>query len=889
MDTREYCNKAGFEIVYTEEIKESPPAFFKMEAAAISETTNHFIISKYPNGIYKHQKKAFEYFLDNKNVCLTTSTASGKSLCFYLASIELLARNKNTKIIAVYPTLALGNEQEKRLKEVIKISGIDVKVGRIDGKVPVSQRIGIINESSIIIFTPDVMHAWLFSQIGDRKIIQFLSNLKLVIVDEVHTYTGVFGSNSAFLFRRLNHVLSLLGQSTQFICASATIADTQGHLAKLFGIDDFCIVDQSMDSSPHHQVQIHLVKPPMKKDFFTETTGLLSLIAENKDNCFIVFVNSRKQTELLASVLNRGGKIKNDADMSIAEKDWYDLERLNILPFRAGYEEEDRLKIQERLTNGTLSGVISTSALELGMDIPHLNIGILIGVPNSATSLYQRIGRIGRHTAGAVLIVHQGTVLDETIFSNPSELMKRPLAEGALYMENQRIQYIHALCLAGRDSGEHDKVLNLKRKNDDEFKSNISWPDGFIELCNAERLGVISPELQAMKASAGDSPHYTFPLRNVEIQFEVKSFGPPPQAQGTLSYSQLMREAYPGAIFYNITRPLRVTNVNIRTHEVKTRKEKKHYSTSPIELPPNVFPNLTPGNVFQAKRIGNIIITESPLQVREAIVGYTETQGTKKINFQYPTNGENNIFYNQRYFSRNFFTTGITISHPAFDNPAVSLDMICNIFYEAFLMIVPYERRDISCAYDKHRQAHTTYSINEGTRFVVVYDRTYGSLRLTGRIFSESIFSKILEKALEIIVFDEFKDVNVETKKVFTILFDELQTEADDFPEYSEIRTIGEDLVKILLPNSHGFVLPVANAEFEVEGVFVDLKTGKLSYRGKYTNNPDMHDDTKVIWPVDSIIGVNGESRSGYYSLNTGEIIDGDINHEAKTGRKSPD
>jgi DEAD/DEAH box helicase domain-containing protein len=287
-------------------------------------------------------------------------------------------------------------------------------------------------------------------------------------------------------------------------------------------------------------------------------------------------------------------------------------------------------------------------------------------------------------------------------------------------------------------------------------------------------------------------------------------------------------------------------------------------------LPTNVFPNLTQGNLLQGKYIGNLLIIESQLQVREAIIGYTETQGSKKINFQYPTNGENSIFYDQKYFSRNFFTTGIIISHPVFNNAVVSLDKLCGILYEAFLMIVPFERRDIACAYDRHRQTRALLNIDEDSKFVAIYDRTYGSLRLTSRIFSNSVFLETLKKALEISIFDEYKEINNETKEVLKILLDELQNEESTVEDNSEKPIIDSNLVKILLPNSHGLILLADNTEYIIEDVFPNLITGKLSYRGKYTNSMDS--DTKIILPIDSVIGVNGESSYGYYSLNTGEI-----------------
>jgi DEAD/DEAH box helicase domain-containing protein len=297
-----------------------------------------------------------------------------------------------------------------------------------------------------------------------------------------------------FYLDAFRHILKLLEADPLFICASATIADSNCHLSKLFGID-FEIVDQNSDSSPRQPIQVDLVRAPLSRDLLSEMSSLLSSLGKEKGLRFIAFVDSRKQTELIASIISREKDDSPSLESQSQEEHtfkWDHLKQLNVLPYRAGYEEQDRSIIQDRLSKGLLTGIVSTSALELGIDIPHLTVGILVGVPYSATSFYQRIGRIGRHAPGHIIIISRGNVYDETLFSNPQELLKRPLAEGALYLENQRIQYIHTLCIA-RHGGEQDQILNSENlEGKDEFVSNITWPEGFLELCAKERIGEIS-------------------------------------------------------------------------------------------------------------------------------------------------------------------------------------------------------------------------------------------------------------------------------------------------------------------------------------------------------------------------------------------------------------
>jgi DEAD/DEAH box helicase domain-containing protein len=875
MNIRDHLTNERWEVVHTEHLPPINAGVFPTDSLPFSETTRRYLSSKFPSGIYQHQRLAVLSFLNSRHVCLTTGTASGKSLAFYLSAFELLSKFPDARIVAIYPMRALAKEQEDRWTKALQDAGLHYSVGRIDGQIPMQARPEIVRRSRVLILTPDVMHAWVFTQLSTRPVIEFLKNLRLIIVDEVHSYTGVFGSNSGFLFRRLRHVLDLLGQEPQFICASATIADSKGHLFKLFGLD-FEILDQSTDTSPRQPIKVDLLRPPLMKDLFTEISSLLSALSKDSSNRFIAFVDSRKQTELLASIVSRETDDEGDEepDDEAPKLEWDHLVKLNILPYRAGYEEEDRMTIQDRLSKGTLAGVISTSALELGMDIPHLNVGVLIGVPYSSTSFHQRIGRIGRHSPGHILIISRGNVFDETLFAKPTELLKRPLAEGALYLENQRIQYIHALCIA-RHGGEHDQVLAALVKDDKrEFTSTISWPAGFRDLCAKERLGEISPELQSMKGEAGEDPNHTYPLRDVEVQFKVQyKTGGTITNKGELSYSQLMREAYPGAVYYYTTKAYRVTKINLRSREVQVRHEKR-YTTNPIQLPTMIFPNLSTGNIFQAKSFGKVSCIECNLQVRESIAGYAEKRGPNKITVQYPTDSKaTGVFFDQQRFSRNFFTTGVILSHPCLERNRVETELICSILFEAFLMIVPFERRDISYAVDKHRQDREQFAISKDCKFLAIYDQTYGSLRLTSRLLQGDTLKATIEKAIEICSIREVTGATKETIQALQDLLSEARTTPRDFAVQTEEERQADNLVRVLLPRSRGIAIQNGNKEFLVEGIFFDSRTQRLSYRGRYVEQQYNNDTTKVIIPVEGLVEVPGESNCGFYSLETGEII----------------
>lgn len=630
--------------------------------------------------IYLHQRLAIQCALRGQHVCIATGTASGKTMAFQVAAIEDLAHHPKHRIIAIYPTKALAKEQEDRWKKALAQAGIEATVGRIDGQVNSDLRVGILRKSSVLIATPDILHAWMLSHTNEREIQRFLQHLSLIIVDEVHTYTGVFGSNSAFLFRRIQHICALLHAKPTYIAASATIAEPQQHLYKLFGVT-FEVVDSSHDSSPKHPVSIDLVTPPDSTDLFTSITDLLHHLVAKTDMRFITFVDSRKQVEQLSTIVARPQDEAEADEEEVFEGQLERFEKLQVLPFRAGYEEHDRDRIQERLTSDTLRGVISTSALELGMDIQNLSVAILVGVPRSATSLMQRIGRIGRHAPGHVIVINTHNVFDEAIFRNPTEFLRRPHAEGALYLENERIQYIHALCLA-RLGGEHDHVQTALNQEESEFSSPVDWPPGFLELCAKERLGEIPIDLQSIKVEGGETPEVTYPLRDVESSFHIElKQGGELGRLGSLSFSQVLREAYPGAVYYYITQPYRIYRVQVNTKTIYARKEKR-YTTRPIALSTRIFPNFSQGNLYTNIAYGQLQVAECAVQVSEALVGIKERRGRNEFSKSYPMPYDTGIHFTLPYFKRSFFSTGILLTHPVLNEADVECDRLAALIID---------------------------------------------------------------------------------------------------------------------------------------------------------------------------------------------------------------
>lgn len=867
-----YLQDSGWTTSFRQDRPARAAEFFGIEGLGLGGASLS-ALKGFEQGVYRHQHEGILRYLSGENLAVTTSTASGKTLIFNVCALEELSAHPGARIAAVYPLKALAAEQTARWQCLVKQSGIPVKVGRIDGGIPTQDRQRILKENRILVMTPDIIHAWLFSSINSPVVLEFLRNLTLVIVDEAHTYSGVFGSNSAFLFRRLLHATRKLGGNVRFIASSATMQDAQAHLLKLTG-ENFTVIGPEFDSFPRAVLRTILATPPQTKDMLAVISGLVAFAAARTQHQSITFVDSRKQTEYLASIIER--RVNEEAEDS-DELDYERLKDLQIYPYRSGYEEDDRRRIQGRLAAGMLKGVVSTSALEMGIDLPYLSLGILVGIPRSATSFYQRIGRVGRRREGIVVVVNNGSVVSESVFREPERIKDLPLAQSALYLHNHRIQYIHAMCLA-RQGGEDETVCDSAGIEGDKFVSPVALPADFASLCKAERVGEISAELQSTKAQAGDDPHHTFPLRDLDVQFKVEyRQGPNVQHLGSLSRSQLMREAYPGAVYYYQTRPYRVVRIRKQQRVVEVRQEKRYF-TSPVFLPTLILPNLAGDNVFQSRRYGELLVIECALQVGEAVVGFKERRGNNEFEVHYPLDPALGLFHDAPKFARYAFTSGVVLTHPALNREHLKCVSLAEIIAEAFLMTLPFERQDINAGADKHRA--TRDQVKEGERFVCVYDQTYGSLRLTSHLMKTDVIRDVFAQARDIALNDPNFELNTETVAALEEIANCVQLEPQEIGGEQGSPMLGEQFVRVVLPGSIGINVQKDNEEFEVEGVFYSPQIGGLAYRGKHASEKNKAE--KETWryskatisvPVKHIIPLDGESEIGYYNVETGELL----------------
>ena len=446
--------------------------------------------------LYAHQNEALGE-AGQGNVMVTSGTASGKSLSFNLPVLERLAIDPKARAFYLYPTKALAQDQARKLSAI----GLPyLKHAIYDGDTPREDRPGLRRRSNLILTNPDMLNMGVLPHHkgwGD-----FLANLEWVVVDEAHTYRGVFGSHVANVLRRLRRVCRLYRAEPRFLLASATIANP-GELAERLVGEPVSVVDS--DGAPRAGRRIVIWNPPLldertqsRRSPLSEGAELLAdLVSEGMRT--ICFLRSRKGIEL----------IQRFARMRLEERGQGDL-AARIAPYRAGYTPQQRREIEARLSAGELLGVVATDALELGIDIGELDASLCVTFPGTVASLRQMWGRAGRRTEGLAVYIAGDDALDQFFCRHPQEFLERPVEAAILDHGNERIQAGHVLAAAyeaplgggaSQPGGADDTILGegwreradelvaaggLRRSGDDRYlPRGPGFPAGEISLRSA--------------------------------------------------------------------------------------------------------------------------------------------------------------------------------------------------------------------------------------------------------------------------------------------------------------------------------------------------------------------------------------------------------------------
>ena len=410
--------------------------------------------------LFLHQATGLELLGQGHNLVISTGTASGKSLVFQAPTPAPPGHPPNATAIAVYPIKALARDQVMRWRNMAEAAGLDpAAINRIDGDVrDLTERRQILQRTRLALMTPDVIQQWLMTyseplygkrplrhdlrevQNTQYNVRRFLSNLAYLILDEAHTYDGALDTHCLYLVQRLQQKrreLMSRFEPLRVIAASATIHNPAQHLETLTGLP-FQVVDERYDGSPRAELTLQhaLGRAPHDEGWRDLQDAVREVLSEDPDRSYIAFVDDRQLAERAAAGIEAARSITEEAII---------VESRDAMAYRSGLMRRER--IEEALRAGEIRGIASTSAMELGIDIPDLQVGFNLGLPHSVGRLRQRAGRVGRNSPGRFIIVAPRHALQ---FHGDSleAYSRQPVEPARLYPSNPNIKNTHGRCLA---------------------------------------------------------------------------------------------------------------------------------------------------------------------------------------------------------------------------------------------------------------------------------------------------------------------------------------------------------------------------------------------------------------------------------------------------------
>ena len=382
--------------------------------------------------LYSHQAEAYNAVRSGRHLVVVTPTASGKTLCYNLPVLQRLLESPEKRALYIYPTKALAQDQLAELGALKAGLPIDVRVDTYDGDTPPGRRTAIREGGHVVMTNPDMLHTGLLPHHTRWR--RLFSSLEFVVIDELHTYRGLFGSQVANVIRRLKRICEFYGSSPTFICASATIRNPLDLARRLIEEDNIALIDKS--GAPRGERRLVFYNPPLlSRELGVRRSSMLEArrIAAPWIRAAvqtIVFCRSRLAVEVMLSYL------RQDLDPRL------DSSR-RVRGYRAGYLPLHRREIEAGLRNGEIAGVVSTNALELGIDIGSLQCAVLVGYPGTIASTWQQLGRAGRRSGSVGVFVASSSPLDQFIVRHPEYFLGSDPEEGLIDPDNLLLLAAH--------------------------------------------------------------------------------------------------------------------------------------------------------------------------------------------------------------------------------------------------------------------------------------------------------------------------------------------------------------------------------------------------------------------------------------------------------------
>jgi len=562
--------------------------------------------------LYTHQAEAVNKAQQGRNVMVSTSSASGKSLCYNLAVLQAILTERGSCAIYLFPTKALAQDQLRGLRELFCSSLRVEEFATFDGDTPQAERAEIRKHARIVLTNPDMLHIGILP--NHQSWSRLLRHLKYVVIDEAHIYRGVFGSHVASVLRRLRRLCRLYGSTPQFICCSATIANPGEHAERLVGLP-FEVVNN--DGSPHGGKDFAFWNPPIidetksvRRSANSEATNLFTELVSQGIRS-LTFARTRRLTELIYAYSRQR---LAEVSPALAGK---------IKAYRAGYLPQERRQIEQELFSGQLLGVVATTALELGIDIGDLEATVLTGYPGSIASTWQQAGRSGRGREKSLsFLIGLDNPLDQYFMHNPDFFFQKSFENALINPDNPYILRAHLLCAAW------EWPLN----SDDEKIFGAAFQQERAEL-EGQRL------LKERKGKWYLSPRIAYPAQNINIRSSSgQNLAIIDSATGslleTIEASVALFQVHPGAIYLHQGESYLVTELDLASRTAYAAPTNVSYYTQAKDIT-----DVHIVKVIRNKSLGQVRVYLGEVEVTTTVVGFKKkAQFTEEVIGEEPLN-----------------------------------------------------------------------------------------------------------------------------------------------------------------------------------------------------------------------------------------------------------
>lgn len=509
--------------------------------------------------LYTHQRQAFDALRSGHHVVVVTPTASGKTLCYNLPVLTRLIEDPEARAMYLFPTKALAEDQLHEFHALVEQMGSGIRAFTYDGDTPQDARKQIRERANVVLTNPDMLHTGILPH--HTKWAKVFENLRYFVIDELHYYRGVYGSHLANLLRRLKRICDFYHATPQFICSSATIANPK-ELAEVLSGEGFHLIDEN--GAPAGEKYVVFYNPPVvnrqlgiRRSYLNETRRIATELV-NRGQQTLVFANNRLATEVLLKYL----KDSCEAPPSVPG---------SVRGYRGGYLPKERREVERGLREGRIRCVVSTNALELGIDIGGLDTVVMAGYPGTIASTWQRAGRAGRRmTPSLALLVASSAPLDQYIVEHPEYFFERSPEHAHVNPDNLEILINHVKCAA----------FELPLRDNETF-----GPHETTDMCRfLEELGLVHHSAGAWHWTSDTYPADAISLRSVTSDnFVVIDVTHGETVIAEVAFPVALTELHEKAIYLHEARQYQVEKMDYDQRKAFVRRVECDYYTDAID------------------------------------------------------------------------------------------------------------------------------------------------------------------------------------------------------------------------------------------------------------------------------------------------------------------